>query len=211
MATASWCRWHRLAFFGILLVVSADLLPVDDVPKCVHVIRTSVLVLQIVGVFPHIQTQDWNHLFEAVVQAFHQWIVLIRRGGHLQSPIGGDPQPGPATAEAAQGHLGEGLFEPLQTTEAIVDGRAQICTGLGGTAGAGKIHPKERVIVMSPAVISHCWGCRGRRLLQLREEGCVTFGRSTALGCKCCVQSCHIGSMVLLVMYSHGLLINVRL
>src|SRR5690606_10296641 len=40
------------------LVATLDLVPVDDVVERADVVRAAVLVLQVVGVLPHVQAQD---------------------------------------------------------------------------------------------------------------------------------------------------------
>src|SRR5712692_3338916 len=51
-----------------------DLRPVDDVPPGVDVVGTAVLILQIVGVLPHVDA-------EHDLLPFHQRAVLVRRVG----------------------------------------------------------------------------------------------------------------------------------
>jgi len=41
-------------------VAFVDFCPVHQVPEGIDVIRTLVLILQVVGVFPHIQAKDWG-------------------------------------------------------------------------------------------------------------------------------------------------------
>src|SRR5690625_2415167 len=43
-----------------LAVALLDLRPVDDVPEGVDVVRTLVLVLQVVSVLPHVDTEQWR-------------------------------------------------------------------------------------------------------------------------------------------------------
>lgn len=38
----------------------ADVLPVGDLPDCLHVVGTDILILQVVGVFPDVYTEEWN-------------------------------------------------------------------------------------------------------------------------------------------------------
>jgi len=41
-----------------VLIIGIDLFPVDDGPKRVDVLGTSVLILEVVGVLPHVQAQN---------------------------------------------------------------------------------------------------------------------------------------------------------
>src|SRR5204863_1028091 len=65
-----------------------DLVPVDDVPPGSDVVGTTVLVLQVVGVLPHVEAE--NRLLP-----FHQRAVLVR--GALDGELPADiEQPRPA-------------------------------------------------------------------------------------------------------------------
>lgn len=65
--------WHSDMLGAVSVVVLDDLVPVDDIPPGVYVVRTSVLVLQVVGVLPNVQAQDWHHV--DVGDAAHQWVI----------------------------------------------------------------------------------------------------------------------------------------
>src|SRR3989442_11631563 len=58
------------------IVTSADLRPIHHVPPCGHVLSTTILILQVVGVLPHIETQD-GHL------DVHERAVLVGGRGDL--------------------------------------------------------------------------------------------------------------------------------
>src|SRR2546428_771939 len=47
--------------FQRCIVAPRDLRPIHHVPPCSHVFSTTILILQVVGVLPHIETQD-GHL-----------------------------------------------------------------------------------------------------------------------------------------------------
>src|SRR3546814_2976218 len=68
----------------------------------------AVLVLQVVGVLPHVQAQDRG---VARADALHERAVLV--GAALDRELAGlvHAQPRPAAAEAGQRGLGEGLLE----------------------------------------------------------------------------------------------------
>src|SRR3546814_7364891 len=57
-----------------LLVPTLDLVPVDHVVERADVVRTTVLVLQVVGVFPHVQAEDRG---VARADALHERAVLV--------------------------------------------------------------------------------------------------------------------------------------
>src|SRR5205807_9032280 len=81
-----------------------DLVPVDRVPPRVDVIRAAVLVLEIVGVLPHVEADDRE-------LAFHQRAVLV--GGRDDVDLARLVlyQPRPARAEASDGGGGKFLLE----------------------------------------------------------------------------------------------------
>ena len=55
--------------------------PIDDVPKCRDIVGPSVLVVQVIGMFPDVETEKGS-------SAFGKRAVLIRRTLHDQrSPI----------------------------------------------------------------------------------------------------------------------------
>ena len=74
------------------VLLSAQILrhkiPVDQIPPCRDVIRPAILIFQIIGVLPDVQTK--NRLL-----ALHQRIVLIRRARDRQLAAVAD-EPGPA-------------------------------------------------------------------------------------------------------------------
>lgn len=56
--------------------VLGNLVPVDDVPPGANVFRSTVLVFQVVGVFPNIQAKDWE--LNLIADTLHERIVLVR-------------------------------------------------------------------------------------------------------------------------------------
>src|ERR1017187_635825 len=91
-----------------------DCLPVDYVPPGRQVVRTAVLILQIVGVLPHVAAEHG-------VLAFHDRTVLVRgrsdldTGRRLQ-------QPSPAGTEAAHAGGVEFFLEGFEAAESADDG-----------------------------------------------------------------------------------------
>src|SRR5438128_11335362 len=70
-----------------------DLVPVDDVPPGGQVLRAAVLVLEVVGVLPHVVAHDG-------IVALGKGVVLVGRAHGGQLAVPGEHQPGPAAAEA---------------------------------------------------------------------------------------------------------------
>src|SRR5581483_1636227 len=65
-----------------------DLFPVHDVPPCGKIVGALVLVLQVIGVLPHIVAENGE-------QPLRERRVLVRRSDHLQLASGED-EPSPA-------------------------------------------------------------------------------------------------------------------
>src|SRR4051794_2117699 len=81
-----------------------DLSPVHRVPPRLEVIRPAVLVLEVVGVLPHVVAEERRGL------AVHEWVVLVRRArdGQLAALV---HQPHPPRPEAADAGGVELLLE----------------------------------------------------------------------------------------------------
>ena len=68
-------------------IIFGDLVPVDDVPPSLNILKPAILVFQIVGVFPNIEAKE---CFAAV----HDGIVLI--SGRLDHELAvAEQQPSP--------------------------------------------------------------------------------------------------------------------
>lgn len=64
-------------------------IPVDDVPQGVYVVGAAVLVVQVVGVFPHIKTQKW-------FQSGAYRVTAVSFFGDVQFSVFINGQPGPS-------------------------------------------------------------------------------------------------------------------
>src|SRR6266567_1572915 len=89
--------------------------PVDDVPDRLQIIRATILVFEIVGVFPNIHAQD-GFAFTAGDGSAHERAVLVGGGNNLQSAIA-DDQPGPTASEAAHTRGFKFFLERVETSE----------------------------------------------------------------------------------------------
>src|SRR5215216_2504641 len=79
---------------GVLgsLVAPLSFLPVDHVPPRLYVLGTPVLVLQVIGVFPHVQANDRS-------LAFHERAVPVRGGIYGEGSIGVRYEPSPSRSK----------------------------------------------------------------------------------------------------------------
>jgi hypothetical protein len=57
LAPAFRCRSLRSLFLGCRFEVLAYCIPVYDIPNCFQIIRPAILVLEVVGVFPNVDTK----------------------------------------------------------------------------------------------------------------------------------------------------------
>src|SRR3546814_2787056 len=91
-----------------LLVPTLDLVPVDHVVERADVVRTTVLVLQVVGVFPHVQAEDRG---VARADALHERVVLV--GAALDRQLTGLVPAQPRTAARSEENNSE-LQSPMR-------------------------------------------------------------------------------------------------
>src|SRR6267143_3056479 len=124
--------------------------PIDNIPEGSEVFGPAVLILQIIRVFPHVDAEDRNSLHIGEV---HHWIILIGRGSDCKLSVLLD-EPGPARSESVHTGPGELLLKLFERSEIPGDGRRQVA---GGCPSPFRFHPipEQRVIVMSPPVISY--------------------------------------------------------
>jgi hypothetical protein len=123
-----------------------DHLPVHDIPPRIDVIRTLVLILQVVGVFPHVAAEERN-------EAVHEWAILVRLLDRLNRGCGGIPhQPAPTAAELRQGVLLERVLELREVAERRRD---RFADRAGRFAARIRRHdcPEQSVVVVSAAVV----------------------------------------------------------
>src|SRR5690606_13633237 len=96
-----------------LLEALVDLLPVDDVPPRLQVLRTPVLVAQVVGVLPDVVAHDR-------VMTFHHGVVLVGRAHDLELAVLGPDQPHPPAAETLRASVVEAHLKRLERAEVAV-------------------------------------------------------------------------------------------
>ena len=75
------------------------LVPIDDIPECGYVVRSAILIIQVVGVFPNIETDDGGS--RDVGDAFHERGILIWGGGYGEGAVGLLDEPSPARTESS--------------------------------------------------------------------------------------------------------------
>src|SRR5690606_11500037 len=122
--------------------------PVDNVPEGRDVVRTTVLVVQVVRMLPDIEADD-GFAFETRDGLAHQRAVLVGRGSDGELLVTGDDEPRPAGAEAGRGSLGKLLLEGVERSEGRVDRLGELA--LRGAALARTEDLPEKGVIAVPA------------------------------------------------------------
>src|SRR6185437_14808459 len=132
-------------------VVFAGLVPVDHVPDRLEVVGTAVLVVEVVGVFAHVHTED-RLAFDAGDGLAHDGAILVRRGADLEA-VRGDEEPCPAAAETASAGGFELGLELVEAAELRRDGLGKLAGGLTAAVRAEQ-GPEKAVVGMAAAVVA---------------------------------------------------------
>ena len=206
---------QRLAFFDDLKIHGFSkhrlikphrhFLPIDDIEKGRNVVRAFVLVLQVIGVFPHIEAEDGGaSLFH---RAEHQRIVLIRRGADEQTFVFADTEPGPAGAEHAFGGGAEFIFKFIERTELGINGCRQLAVGRASAAGCHDL-PEKSVVPVAARVVANLFV-----LVTGRDAGYDVFQFVVGVHgvFHGIVQVGDVGIVVTVMVYFHGHFVNMRL
>src|SRR5258708_2316406 len=121
--------------------------PVDYVPPSADVIGAAVLVLQVVGVLPHVQAHHREF-------ALHYGTVLVRGRDDVELARAIADQPGPAGSDACGRGRAQLLFELIEAAERALNGvrqrAARSSAGLGGHDG-----PEHGMVDVPAAIVAH--------------------------------------------------------
>lgn len=189
-------------------VCCGDLIPVNDVPEGINVIRASVLIIQVIGVFPNIEAED-GRVAAVPESGAHEGAVLVGGTGHFEGSIGGSDQPCPTRAEAGRTGVGEGRLKGSKITESGIDGLCELAGWFSAAIG-GKNAPKKAVIGMSTAIIPDSTLNGFREAGDVADEVVDRLRRFDAGGGECLVQLGDVGIVVFCMMDFHGPRIDVR-
>src|SRR5215213_11448476 len=179
------------------------LVPIDHFPPGPYVLGTPVLVLQVVGVLPHVEPYDGR-------LALHQGRVLVGRLLDRERAIGRGYKPHPAGPEDAPWcpHSCPLLLEVVEGTERRVYGRGQL-SGRFAPALARWSHdlPEHRMVGVAASVVADgpsyvLWHgiYVGQKLLDRARVG---FGMLLEGG----VEVGDVGIVVFFVVEVHGLFV----
>src|SRR3954468_9217235 len=127
-------------------VVLRDFVPVHHVPPRLDVVRTAVLVVEIIRVFPDIDAEEW-------CVPFHQRAVLVRCRSHLELPALVLDQPGPPAAETLRSSVREFFLERVEAAEGGFDVVAEFPRGFPAFVRAHDL-PKEGMVRMPTTIVA---------------------------------------------------------
>jgi hypothetical protein len=177
------------------------LLPVDRVPPGVDVVGAPVLVLQVVGVLPHVDAEERR-------LPVGDRVVLVR-GRHDRESRTVMHEPRPARAELADAGVLHLALEVVEGAEGVPDRSRQVAVGLAAPVRRHRL-PEERVVEVAAAVVAD----RGALLLgdlgEVRDDLLDRLvGEVGAL--ERGVRLVHIRLVVLVVVDLHRLRVDVGL
>mmetsp|Transcript_31628 Transcript_31628/g.54928 ORF Transcript_31628/g.54928 Transcript_31628/m.54928 type:complete len:288 (+) Transcript_31628:205-1068(+) len=186
---------HTHALGGVALIVVGHLGPVDNLPEVGHVLGAAVLVLEVVGVLPHIQAQDGLH---GVGGAFHERVILVGGAADAKLAISLHTKPCPARAELASGGSVELLLHGVHRAKGLVNGRGQSSGRTAGLLLRAHAIPEEAVVVVAATRVTD-----GTTSLQGTSLE-VQNGANSILTGKSLVDVGHVGGVVLVMVKLHG-------
>src|SRR5204862_56722 len=111
------------------------------------ILRTAVLILEIVGMFPHVIAHDG-------VEAIGQRIILIRGRNHLQAAATIRYEPGPTRTKTLRARVIECGLECIKGAKSAADGAGQLTCRLAATIGFHNL-PEHRVVGMTTTVVTY--------------------------------------------------------
>lgn len=137
-----------LAMGSIVIIAADDSVPINHIPPLVDILWASVLVLQVIGMFPDIQPQNRDH--RNLSDPLHERIVLVGSRADVEASVGLDSKPCPAGSETVGSSLVKGLAHSLDGAPSIFDLGLESTRGaLAGLTHGGHPLPEQGVIVMT--------------------------------------------------------------
>ncbi len=129
-----------------------DFVPVDQVPEGGDVVRSAILILEVVGVFPDVKTEQRRAANSGDGFA-HQRAILV--GGGTDGQLAAfDDQPSPTTTETGGGGVVEDFLQLIKAAEGAIDSRSQFACRCAAATRADD-SPEQRVVGMTTTVIAH--------------------------------------------------------
>src|SRR5712692_7015866 len=203
MMLASSCGENQVMLAAAaLLVATGNLIPVDHVPPGREIVGSAVLVLQVVGVFPHVIAHHG-------IQTTHQRAILIGRRNDRKLAALVEYEPRPAGAKTLDARVVESSLELVEGAERLLNGARQRVGGLAASIG---LHdgPEHAVIGMAASIVLYSRANILRHILNVAQHIVNALAGKVGIIYRV-VQVVDIGGMVLVVMQLHRLCVNVWL
>lgn len=186
-------QWQWLELFGS--VARFNDVPVDDLPDGSQMVGTAVLIVEIVGMFPHVDAHERLEVMTNGVAAVH-----FLRDDKLTVFVGGEPHP--TRTEECSTLLLEFLLEGIKRTKLRVDGSSECANGLAVGLRRSKLCEVEVVVEELTSIVEDAtFGSFYNLLERLSFE---TTSREEV------VEVGHVGVEVLAVVNLDGLCTNDR-
>lgn len=186
--------------------ILTDLVPVDDIPPVGNILWTTILIFEIVGMFPHIQSENRKRWITTRQDSLHEWIVLIGGIDNFQLVTLADHDPHPSRSKGGT-RCGLGLKGSLHFVHAakgLVNEFGQLLRWLAllGLTGWSHFVPEKGMIVMSTTTVADTGSSIKGVGHEIKDGNFVAaFGGLVDVG--------HVGGMMLVVVDLHGGSINV--
>jgi hypothetical protein len=185
--------------------ICLGLRPVHDVPPRFHVVRTAILVVQVIGVLPHIEAQ--NGRATATGRFPHQGIILV--GGRANGELAVfHAQPRPAGTEPAGCRRGELFLKSFEAAEILRDRFSKFADWL---ALGVRLHelPEKAVVPVAAAVVADRAADGFRHGGNAFAKFLNALAREIRSGFERLVQIGNVRGVVLAVVDLHGLRVDV--
>src|ERR1700676_2009110 len=194
----------RDALQGFLLLCSSVVLcggvPIDDVPPSLDVIGAHVLIFQVVGVLPNVNTENGLG-----TERNGRVLIRCRIDGQLAVL---DDEPSPSRAEAAQASGGEFFLEPRESPEGRLDSIGKLTLWLTAAALL-HLRPEQRMVPVAAGIVTDGGTNVLRDGVETLQKVFKRLGLEIGVAIERFVQVGHISAMVLVMVNFHGLGINV--
>jgi hypothetical protein len=112
-------RGSKISFLFCSCISFADLFPIYYVPESADIIGASVLVVEIVGMFPYVQAQNGGSFYFSNV---HYWVVLIGCRRYLQLTRTIYRKPCPSRTKSSGSGVVKFVFESSKRAKFAIDG-----------------------------------------------------------------------------------------
>ncbi len=181
-------------------MTGGDEIPVDEFGDGGEVVGAFVLVFEVVGVFPNVDSEER-------FCAGHQGRVLVWSGFHDEFCVA-DGEPYPAAPEHFEACCDELFFEGLLGFEMGFDVFEE-CSG-GGWAAFFEALPEERMVCVAAALVAEIVADVVGLSVELGEQSIEGFGGEVRMFCERLVEFCDVRGVMFIVMDFHRFRVDER-